>query len=109
MRRATNSQPYRRLLAELQFHGATVMIDAMGGHPSSASQIQDGGADYLLALKANEKETHQVVAAHFESLRPTQAAQAAGGQVWAYGCKVSTPASKTNAATSSAKLSCSER
>ncbi len=54
------------------------MIDAMGGPPSSASQIQDGGADYLLALKANEKETHQVVAAHFESLRPTQAAQAAG-------------------------------
>ncbi len=79
-----------RLLAKLQLHGATVTIDAMGGHPDIARLIQDAGADYILALKANEKAAHQAVVARFESLRPTPEAQAAGEQGWAEGCEVST-------------------
>lgn len=79
-----------RLLAKLQLHGAIVTIDAMGGHPDIARLIQDAGADYILALKGNEKEAHQAVAAHFESLRPTPEAAAAGEQGWAEGSDVST-------------------
>lgn len=57
-----------RLLAKLQLHGAIVTIDAMGGHPDIARLIQDAGGDYILALKANEKEAHQTVAEHFKRL-----------------------------------------
>lgn len=78
-----------RLLAKLQLHGAIVTIDAMGGHPSIARLIQDAGADYILALKANEKEAHQTVATHFESLRPVQGAES-GEKGWAASCEVST-------------------
>lgn len=78
-----------RLLGKLQLHGATVSIDAMGGHPDIARLIQSQGADYLLALKANEKEAHQDVIAHFESLRqPVDETHAQGG--WVEGCEVST-------------------
>ena len=78
-----------RLLAKLQLHGATVTIDAMGGHPDIARQIQERGADYILALKANEKEAWQAVAAHFENLRlEVTQTHAQGG--WAPGCEVST-------------------
>ncbi len=79
-----------RLLAKLQLHGAIVTIDAMGGHPDIARLIQDAGGDYILALKANEKEAHQTVAEHFTSLRPTQEARDAGEQGWAESCEVST-------------------
>ncbi|MBK8091021.1 MAG: ISAs1 family transposase [Verrucomicrobiaceae bacterium] len=54
-----------RLLARLQLHGATVTIDAMGGHPDIAKQIQESGADYILVLKANEKDAHEAVIARF--------------------------------------------
>ncbi|WP_294233588.1 ISAs1 family transposase [Prosthecobacter sp.] len=57
------------LLGKLQLHGATVSIDAMGGHPDIAKLIQSQGADHILALKANEEEPHQAVIARFESLR----------------------------------------
>ena len=78
-----------RLLARLQLHGATVSIDAMGGHPDIAKMIQERGADYLLALKANEKEAHEAVIAQFESLRPPEdETHAQGG--WQPGCEVST-------------------
>ena len=78
-----------RLLAKLQLHGATVTIDAMGGHPEIAEMIQQQGADYLLALKANEKEAHEAVIARFESLRlPEDETHAQGG--WQPECEVST-------------------
>jgi predicted transposase YbfD/YdcC len=78
-----------RLLARLQLHGATVTIDAMGGHPDIAKQIQERGADYILALKANEKDAHEAVIARFESLRlPQDETHAPGG--WQPGCEVST-------------------
>lgn len=44
-----------RLLARLQLHGATVSIDAMGGHPDIAGQIQERGADYISRLKPTKK------------------------------------------------------
>ncbi len=78
-----------RLLARLQLHGATVTIDAMGGHPDIAKQIQERGADYILALKANEKDAYQTVVTRFESLRrPEDQTHAQGG--WQPGCEVST-------------------
>jgi predicted transposase YbfD/YdcC len=77
-----------RLLARLQLHGATVTIDAMGGHPAVAQMIQERGADYILALKANEKDAHQAVIAKFESLRLAEnEIHAEGG--WLPGCEVS--------------------
>jgi predicted transposase YbfD/YdcC len=77
------------LLAKLQLHGAIVTIDAMGGHPDIARQIQDRGADYILALKANEPAAHQAVIAHFEAQRTTTAEiHDQGG--WVQGSEVST-------------------
>lgn len=78
-----------RLLSKLQLHGAVVTIDAMAGHPDIARQLQDKGADYILALKANEKEAHQAVIAHFEAQRPAEDELHATGS-WAPGCEVST-------------------
>lgn len=78
-----------RLLSKLQLHGAVVTIDAMGGHPEIARQIQDQGGDYILALKANEKEAHAAVIAHFEAQRTsTQEIHDKGG--WTQGCELST-------------------
>lgn len=56
------------LLASLQLKGALVSIDAMAGHPEVAQMIHEAGADYILALKANEKETFKLVAARFKTL-----------------------------------------
>lgn len=78
-----------RLLAKLQLHGAVVTIDAMAGHPGIARQLQDKGADYILALKANEKEAHQAVIAHFEALRTTTEEGHDTG-AWVQGSEVST-------------------
>jgi predicted transposase YbfD/YdcC len=57
-----------RLLDALCLQGATVTIDAMGTQPAIAEQIHQAGADYVLALKANQKGAHQAVAAHFQQL-----------------------------------------
>jgi predicted transposase YbfD/YdcC len=78
-----------RLLAKLQLHGVTVSIDAMGGHPEVARLIQDAGADYILTLKANKKEAHQVVIAQFDQLPPAAEELHPQGN-WAQGCEVST-------------------
>lgn len=59
-----------RLLASLQLKGAVVTIDAMAGHPHVAELLQDAGADYLLALKANEKNAFEAVKARFAAGRP---------------------------------------
>ena len=59
-----------RLLASLQLKGAVVTIDAMAGHPGIAELLHGAGADYLLALKANEKNTFEAVKARFAAGRP---------------------------------------
>ena len=56
-----------RLLDALMLQGAVVSIDAMGTHSAIATQIHDSGADYVLALKANQKQALEAVAAHFNS------------------------------------------
>ena len=60
-----------RLLDSLRLQGATVTIDAMGTQSAIAAQIHAAGADYVLALKANQKGALQAVEAHFKE--PTQA------------------------------------
>lgn len=57
-----------RLLEKLELKGALVSIDAMGTHPPIAEQIHEAGGDYLLALKANQKEALQAVEARFAQL-----------------------------------------
>jgi predicted transposase YbfD/YdcC len=57
-----------RLLDALHLQGATVTIDAMGTQPPIAEQIHEAGADYVLALKANQKGAFQAVEARFQEL-----------------------------------------
>ncbi len=59
-----------RLLAGLQLKGAVVTIDAMAGHPQVAALLHEAEADYVLALKANEKNAFEAVKAHFAAGRP---------------------------------------
>ena len=47
------------LLQLLDLPGCLVTIDAMGCQKNIAQQIVDGGAEYLLAVKANQGELHQ--------------------------------------------------
>ena len=47
------------LLALLELKGCLITIDAMGCQKNIASQIVDGGSDYLLAVKANQGELHE--------------------------------------------------
>ena len=71
-----------------ELDGSQVTIEGKGGHPDIARQIQDKGADYILALKANEKEAHQDVIAHFEAQRTaTEETHDQGG--WVQGSEVS--------------------
>ena len=66
--KSSEQATFPALLASLQLKGALVTIDAMAGHPEIARLLHEGGAGYILALKANEKETHTLVAAHFKHL-----------------------------------------
>src|SRR6185503_11175680 len=47
--------------------GALVSIDAVACNPDLAQAIVDGGADYLLAVKANQPTLHDEVAAFFDT------------------------------------------
>jgi len=55
-----------KLLSILKLEGALITIDAMGTQQKIAAQIQNAQADYLLALKGNQAETHQQVVEAFE-------------------------------------------
>lgn len=44
-----------RLLEMLEINGCIVTIDAMGTQTEIAKKITEKGADYLLALKENQK------------------------------------------------------
>lgn len=68
-----------RLLDALSLQGATVTIDAMGTQGAIATQIHAAGADYVLALKANQKSALHAVAAHFN--QPAAASQASVRQL----------------------------
>jgi hypothetical protein len=49
------------LLKLLDLRGALVTIDAMGCQKEIASDIVDGGADYVLAVKGNQESLHEDV------------------------------------------------
>lgn len=53
------------LLGRLQLAGALVTIDAIGCQTKIAQAIQDKGADYLLAAKANWPALHAEIARYF--------------------------------------------
>jgi len=56
-----------RLLEALQLKGAVVTIDAAGTQCVIAEKIHEAGADYVLSLKANQKNTLAAVAEFFAS------------------------------------------
>ncbi len=56
------------LLGSLELKGALVSIDAVAGHAEAAQMINEGGGDWVLALKANEKEVYETVCTHFREL-----------------------------------------
>jgi predicted transposase YbfD/YdcC len=49
------------LLQLLDVRGATVTIDAMGCQKAIARQVREQGADYVLAVKGNQKNLEEVV------------------------------------------------
>jgi len=52
------------LLRLVDIQGAIITIDAQGTQKAIAEQIVDSGADYVLALKANQETLHQAVIDH---------------------------------------------
>jgi predicted transposase YbfD/YdcC len=64
------------LLRLLALEGCVVTIDAMGCQRAIAAQVQEQGADYVLALKANQPTLHATVLAAFADAR------AAGRDAW---------------------------
>jgi predicted transposase YbfD/YdcC len=64
-----------RLLRLLALEGCIVTIDAMGCQRAIATQVQTQGADYVLALKANQPTLHATTVAAFADTRaPTPTA-----------------------------------
>lgn len=56
-----------RLLDSLQLKGAIITIDAAGCQTAIAAQIDEAGASYVLALKANQPQALEAVSSHFAS------------------------------------------
>ena len=50
-----------QLLDQLDLEGAVVTIDAAGCQKAIAQKIVDGGGDYVLALKGNQRTLHRAV------------------------------------------------
>jgi predicted transposase YbfD/YdcC len=59
------------LLELIAIQGSTVTIDAMGCQTKIAEKIRAKGADYILAVKDNQKELHQQVKKMFNIARPS--------------------------------------
>lgn len=55
-----------KLLSQLDLKGHIVTIDAMGTHVHIAQQIVDAEADYILALKGNQGNSHKEVIDYFD-------------------------------------------
>jgi predicted transposase YbfD/YdcC len=62
-----------RLLRLLQLDGCVVTIDAMGCQTAIAAQVQEQGADYVLALKGNQPTLLHTVRTAFADRDPTGA------------------------------------
>lgn len=62
-----------RLLEMLELEGCIVTIDAMGTQTEIAKKITEKGADYILALKENQKTLYEDVRLFFEEYRKNPA------------------------------------
>ena len=62
-----------KLLEQLELNGCIVTIDAMGTQTEIAKAITDKGADYILALKKNQKTLYRDVRLYFEEYRKAPA------------------------------------
>jgi predicted transposase YbfD/YdcC len=60
-----------KLLKLLDLEGAIITIDAMGCQKRIARQIVDGGGDYLLAVKPNQRKLQAAIVEHFAQLEAT--------------------------------------
>lgn len=58
----------KQLLGLIDLRGATVSIDAIGCQKTIARKIVDGGGDYLLAVKENQKALHRRVQVEMDDL-----------------------------------------
>ena len=58
------------LLDVLALEGCIVTIDAMGCQTGIAARIVDRGADYVLAVKANQPTLHELIQHHFDGRAP---------------------------------------
>lgn len=56
-----------KILRQLDIKGAIISLDAMGTQRSIAEEIQEQGADYLLALKGNQETIHQAAIDLFDT------------------------------------------
>jgi predicted transposase YbfD/YdcC len=54
------------LLAALDLRGAVVTLDAAGCQQATVGQIREGGGDYVVCVKGNQKGLHDAVAGVFE-------------------------------------------
>jgi predicted transposase YbfD/YdcC len=57
------------LLDRLDISGATVTIDAMGCQKTIAQKVVEGGGQYILALKDNQKNLFEAVQKYFRAAR----------------------------------------
>lgn len=62
-----------KLLEMLELKGCIVTIDAMGTQTEIAKKITEKGADYILALKENQKTLYEDVRLFFEEYQTNQA------------------------------------
>jgi hypothetical protein len=62
----------RHLLQMVNVSGCLVTADALHTQTATATAIVEHGADYLLALKANQGSTHEAVVSYFERVRAAQ-------------------------------------
>jgi predicted transposase YbfD/YdcC len=60
------------LIEALDLRRCIVTIDAMGCQTKIAEKIMDGGADYVLHVKGNQKKLYQDIEAHFQSVDEKQ-------------------------------------
>lgn len=63
----------RKLLEMLELKGYIVTIDAMGTQTENAKKVSEKGADYILALKENQKTLYENVRLFFEEYRTNRA------------------------------------
>lgn len=69
------------LLEMLRLEGCLVTFDAMHCQKNTVQKVTDCGAEYLVALKANQGSTHDDVAEYFDDVRLAELEQGEGGHL----------------------------